>query len=56
MELTDQLNAEAQKSFDKLSQWVAMNNHAILQAVLFELANNASTVTMQRHLDRSPDK
>ena len=52
MTLIEQLEAEAEKSFLKLEHWVAANNHNILHAVLQELANNASVVTMKRQLER----
>ena len=55
MTLTEQLDDLADESFNKLSPWVAANNHAILKAMLQTLANDASTVTIERCLDRSPD-
>ena len=50
--LMEQLEAEAEASFIKLEDWVPANNHAVAHAILQELANNASAVTMKRQLER----
>ena len=50
--LLEELEREANATFVKLEFWVAENSHAILHAMLQELANNASAVTMARQLER----